>query len=880
MAIGDDFTIDYTNKRITHTSGTTVYKVNDLYSWIQDVFDELTQMDNPVPMSAQTPTEYTMINGWFIDDESVKYLKEGAIKTSGYLNEIQILKLKSSGYTDAIAGDIGKQVLDDSTPIGPLLAYNNTTRKWWIRTGSGTAIAGDSVMSIADSGTGAGTADGDSVDGEDLFANVYTLGTIETTPGPQIYIFQAGEAINEWSNLTNWDRGQIDVLIKVKEAGVEIDNAVITVFARQQGDLFDHYEIDLSNGGRNAVPLATAADLDNTRPDYYIFFDNASGTLAAGDIIRHPTTGAVEWSAEVVEAPTQLGSTGIYVVGIRGYKDDGTNAITDNDAFEDTGESKTGTIFGSATGCLGTGYVKYKSQTGAWSTGDVMTGTTSAAKRRILADAEDGTAGMLLFDTNTGITGTARAAYYKDFTDGEEITDETTGDADVDGSTFNAISGFDDITVAFVNGTATHGGTTGTFIEGERVTWPTGESGILLRDTGSVITLGNCTTTSLNGKTVTGDSSGATCTCSQDLQSAHTMTKAFEQATAKNYDVIVECGKIYNAGRTLADVYEYFKFLCEEDSKFSMYTVKSGAITVLDGEEYIAAYDGYTPKKASPLGTFAGGVMFGAQGVWLEGMHDDDVQNYSLIDSDGTTQTPPNKQAIKVINIVSGDRVSVFRTSAGEIDKAMYTSHASSNSAGNSTFVVDGSPHIAVDTPAEGVIRIRDISEDTEHRIRYASWSGDTFTLITKITGSTTSDGGSNTINDSGASFLSEDIKPGDIVRNSTDLSWAHVVTVDSDTKITTTPLVEGTDQTWQSGDGYEFHTLPVTYGSSDKAYVPFIDAQATSTEISVTVIYTTDRDVLTRVRRKGILPFEVGGTFGSTGLTVAAIRTTDAIVT
>src|SRR3989344_5350698 len=50
---------------------TTTYTTRALYSFIQDTFDEVTQLDDTVPMSAQTPTEFTLINDWFIDDTSV-----------------------------------------------------------------------------------------------------------------------------------------------------------------------------------------------------------------------------------------------------------------------------------------------------------------------------------------------------------------------------------------------------------------------------------------------------------------------------------------------------------------------------------------------------------------------------------------------------------------------------------------------------------------------------------------------------------------------------------------------------------------------------------------------------------------------------------------
>ncbi len=73
MAIQDDFTLDYALKTITHTAGTTIYSVNALYSWLMDLFDDAAQMDDDVPMSAQTPVEYSLINGWSIPDTSYQF---------------------------------------------------------------------------------------------------------------------------------------------------------------------------------------------------------------------------------------------------------------------------------------------------------------------------------------------------------------------------------------------------------------------------------------------------------------------------------------------------------------------------------------------------------------------------------------------------------------------------------------------------------------------------------------------------------------------------------------------------------------------------------------------------------------------------------------
>src|SRR3989344_1766657 len=654
--ISSDFTIDYVNKRVYHSANSNVYTVNALYSYLQDTFDELAQMDDTIPMSAQTPTDYTLINGWFMDEPSFQYLKGGAIQTSGYSGAIQILLLDGT-YVNAVAGDIGKTVLDDGGGAGELLAYDNTLNKWWIRSAS--TIANNSVMTIS-TGTGAGDANGASVTGENLYPNVYTLGSIEEDDTQQIYIIQNGVRLTEWWPETGAGTRQIDVLIKTKEAGTEIALGVITVFLRHypsggNADLYDHFGIDLTAGGRNAVPLATSPDLNNT-------------------------------------------------------------------------------------------------------------------------------------------TATA------------------------------TVSGYSDITIAFVNGTLTYSAISGTFTNLEPVSQAvSGATGIFLYQTtttgAGTMTLGNVVGTFNSTNIITGGTSGATATSSSILTEAYTMSKNFEQGSSFPYSVVIGC-----ATRVLTQAYEYFKYVTRVGSTFSMYpTAKAqgGAVThsALQGQQYIRAHEDnqttpdntFSPVKASPFGTFAGGKFFGAQGVWIENMAAADIQNFQLIDSNGVTRTPPNKQSIIITNLLSGDRVSVFKTTSGTtIDKAMY-SLAAGNNSGNSTVVVSGA--ISNDTPSSGAIRLVDTSDLTatrETRYTYTSWSGSTFSGVSP--------------------------------------------------------------------------TLDRSYtASDDKAYVPFIDEQASSTSITVQVIYVSDRTILLRVRRKAsvaILPFETTGTFGSTGFSTSAILTTDTIVT
>lgn len=431
MAIGDDFTVDYTNKRVHHSSGTIVYTVQAFYSWLMDTFDEQAAMDDPVPMSAQTPTNYTMINGWYLDigegSKAYQFLKGGAIETSGYLNEIQVVPFGGT-YTNCVPTDIGKMVQDDLADSGPLLSYDNTAKKWWVRTGSGTAILSGSSMTIT-GGTGAGTTNADSVDGEDLYANVYTLGTIEATG--LIYISQAGSKLDpDW-----WDAdGHIDVLIQVKEAGVEIANGVVTIYLRVYTDLYDFYEIDLTNGGRNAVPLATFDDPDNQTAVATVlnYMDTIKVMFANGELAYLTKTGNDPVAHQVLHDETSQ-ATAFLLDNGGGAAASGTFELGDVEGtFGDTNAIQLLTP------------VKFDAQTGLFTVGLTVTGAPSGASaviRRIVQDPQGvGTEGILYVDAITS----------GPFDDGDTLTDTSTGSA-----TANGDSPTESTFAAVVNGTIT-----------------------------------------------------------------------------------------------------------------------------------------------------------------------------------------------------------------------------------------------------------------------------------------------------------------------------------------------------------------------------------------------------------------------------------------
>ena len=75
--IAKDFKIDLKNKRIYHnpTGSKKIYAARELYSFLQDTFDEPDKMRYEVPIIAKSKTEFSLVNGWSIDEKDLKYLK-------------------------------------------------------------------------------------------------------------------------------------------------------------------------------------------------------------------------------------------------------------------------------------------------------------------------------------------------------------------------------------------------------------------------------------------------------------------------------------------------------------------------------------------------------------------------------------------------------------------------------------------------------------------------------------------------------------------------------------------------------------------------------------------------------------------------------------
>ena len=262
MAIADDFTINDSSRTIRHTSGSAVYTANQLYSFILNYFSTVESITSTIPISAQTPTQYSIINGWFIPESSFQYLNGGAIQTIGLDAAVSgtgvyIIRSSSTGYTNCSPSDIGLTVTN-GVNTGILLDYNNSLQKWWVRSTLSTWTGTISVTG----GTGIG-AISTSVTGEELFANIYTLGALEPSTINNIYVEQVNTDLVNNTIQQYWLSGPIDIMIKVSEANTLINSGYVRVYVREYTDYYSHFNINLSAGGRNPVPLSTAADANN-----------------------------------------------------------------------------------------------------------------------------------------------------------------------------------------------------------------------------------------------------------------------------------------------------------------------------------------------------------------------------------------------------------------------------------------------------------------------------------------------------------------------------------------------------------------------------------------------------------------------------------------
>lgn len=293
-----------------------------------------------------------------------------------------------------------------------------------------------------------------------------------------------------------------------------------------------------------------------------------------------------------------------------------------------------------------------------------------------------------------------------------------------------------------------------------------------------------------------------------------------------------------------------------------------------------------TPVASCPWGTMPGAVFTGAQGVALTNVHANDANNYTLTDDEFNSIKVPTKVPISLSDTRLDDKLAVYELdgSGGAIVKTSYTVDTIA-SIGDTSISVD--PNILDKVPGKtvgGVLFVVDVDANVEYRYRYASWSGDDFTLF-GIASATATGGDSDTLLDSGNPFGSVEV--GDIILNETEGVVAYVLEVVGVGELRTTPVTD-----W-NGDDYTIGYVAVALSTSDKIYVPYVSVHedtgtdgAPGTE-TAEVVYPGSPIYIVFIARNSedggsynIEPFAIFGSIGPTGFPQAVIRNPDTIIT
>jgi hypothetical protein len=863
MAIQDDVTIDYANRRITYTTAfvddrpPSIYPMNELYSWLQDTFDEPAQMNQPTPMTAQTPTQYTIGYPWFTDNETLKAFYGGSLQSSGWTKSgsdgITALRYQDSPTTAPDSGDIGETFTGGTSgATGVCLAVDTTRQIVWVRNTSAAQFQGNENVTgpASDPDFQTETTNGFQT-GDSVWTCIFSTGPIR--PATEVFVGQEPdqlggtayhdsdadsryerrlEKLAEW-----WDADQdfsgtpngigaqaehIDLIILTKELGVEIDGQRLVVCARQAGQTFSHFEI-IGGLVPSVIPFsANAEDKNNQDGPYLIGFDNRSGTtLAVGDILENDTgTPPVGRLRAVVTAVTggaaASGTIDFYLIG--DTEADGTLIqLADDEDMAVRGSS-------TCTFDIDTVGQALTAQNGAVAGG--VTVTFADAQVDVDEDATDEEYACTINCNNVPLADVYQRVMFlccrgnqNGTTPGTPDTLLPSGHASLgEGSEFYRAVG--DIVFDYDNRTGTPP------VEGDLVKGSiSGAYGVVTSITAAAT--GVCVLTQVKGEFEDGDQ------------------------------------------------------VAEIDAAGGNYVEVNGA------PESIA------DNTAAPFGTFAGGRWFVAQGVVLDNVPAADANNWETIDLAGVTRAPPTSRAITFAGLEINDRATIMEVdTAGGIDITENQNGVGATGAAVGATQIPLDSIVALDVPPSGYIRVVDTSlasTGVQYRYEYATVIGTTVTLRTGsgLTGTCTAGGTSTVLNDTGAftNFGTDgNCKVGHEIRNVASGGIAIVVRKIDNNSIETTVLSSGT---WSDTNNWEANRIVVNLVDADTVYFPFIDGVvASGSSLSSTIKFVGVTECVARARFSSpdissdrIEPFELKNVqVTDADLTVTAIRNEDTI--
>lgn len=321
--IGVEYLANNRQKRLYWIGGTnTSYTMNEVYSAMATLLDETTTIDDGTCFSAETPVEYTIgkidtgdTEPWYITFDLMERITGGALRTSGWTrvtsSNAGIIVVPVSPGGTIVKADEGNTITGATTGSGTLLEFIDTGGTYdycVIRPDS--SAAGDDFTTASqtltcNAHTASQWATANSTTGEMIWANLYSIGTID--PNVHLYLYQGSVSddtsrvrLSSWNDATQdwYSNGHIDTVVALKDLEQAtwsiIDGGYISVFARKSGDLYASFEVSTSttSGGRNPIPVQTSTDLNQSTGIKKIDTGTWTGTYIDKEIISGNSTGA------------------------------------------------------------------------------------------------------------------------------------------------------------------------------------------------------------------------------------------------------------------------------------------------------------------------------------------------------------------------------------------------------------------------------------------------------------------------------------------------------------------------------------------------------------------------------------------------------------
>lgn len=833
--------LDESRQKMLSWSGANdndIEDANDVYSALQDLFDASAQSDNPVPWTAQTPTEYTIgsysagesDDPWYITYDLMEHINGGALRTQNWTRVttsntgIVVVPVSASTLTSADIGDDGLNHATDND-LGTLLEIiDDGTNIWLVIRPASSAAANDwdSVSGTIENTAASRTAtqSGAALSGEQVWASFFHQLPIE--PDTHMYAYSGAAAVDgDRARITSinsttedwWGDGTFDVCIPIRDWKTDTNPIIDAGYVYwKAGKYSTEYAIfeaiaSTTSGGRSSVPMSTKNDLNNNTGVRSVTLGTSANNWNAGDEVLGATSGA----RAIITATS------------------GSNPTITLEYYLIAQQPSASDHFGGAlTDFNGSEAINSVDDTGT----SASSGATSAAGPSVAS-----------WFTNTTLPTIAFGNYQADIDN--DSTDEQYGVlVDCNQNPLSEVyEWLKYITRYGATGTGDSDGIAGELYRGGEVYIYYGTSTV----TGGTI---------VEGDDVTQETSGAT-------------------------GVVVSHDTVSNV-ILLRDIRGTFATGSSTDHTITS-TENSGAVEMETADSAVA--ETFAPNGVSPFGTFAGGTFFGARGVALTDWLAADENSFQLTPIEGGTKSRPQAFSITVTNLrgtaitdATADLVAIYEllSDGGAINKTQYSSNGGAALGANS-ITVDTS--ITADTPAAPSIMVRDASDNNaNYLIRCASFSGSVFTLAEFA--AFTATGGSTTTVEYSTGGFNAAVQRGDLVWNSTQSEASYVVSVDSDTQITVDPPFSSS----ASGDTVAINVMPIDDDTLDDVYVVPLHAYPTTDQASVSIQFVDAYHYKAVVRNNRhttkILPFTGTGSVasGTDNQTVQTVRNTDTI--